>query len=522
MNASADTAQGRVSGLRSGEVLSFKGIPFAAPPVGELRFGPPQPAAGWTGVRDAASYGAISLQPADPMPSLIPGTEWNFYAPGTRQSEDCLNLNVWTPAGAPAAGPSRPVMMWIHGGGNLTGSGTAPWYDGTALAACEDIVVVTVNYRLGALGGLVLPDDGAAASNVLLDLIAALRWIAGNIAAFGGDPGRVVVAGQSAGAMNIGGLLAAPAARSLFHGAIMQSGHHRFTLTPAVARQRRDLFLAELGIGPSAHLLADLQAVPAGQILAAQQRLAARAPSPFRPVTDGTLLPQPGDGRALTPVPLLIGTNTDEHKLFSVMRWGPGAGEENLQTRMRGVFTEPGTEAIADELAARYRDLAPDDDGAWDIAATDRDWRGPVRELADQHAAGGAAVYQYEFTWPTPVLDGALGACHAIDIPFPFGNLSQPGVSEFTGSEQAGQAGRAAVERQCREAWGAFVRAAAPRSGGLPDWPRYQPGERAVMMIGPEPSVARDPHAGRLDAWAELARVTRPPLDRPPGDQRSR
>jgi para-nitrobenzyl esterase len=518
MNASADITQGRLCGLREAGVLSFKGIPFAAAPVGRLRFAPPEPAAPWTGILDASGYGAISPQFPDPMPSLIAGTEWNFYAPGTRQSEDCLNLNVWTPASAPAPGPARPVMMWIHGGGNLTGSGTAAWYDGTALAAQEDIVVVTVNYRLGALGGLVLDDDGAGRSNVLLDLIAALQWIRDNIAAFGGDPARVVIAGQSAGAMNIAGLLAAPAARGLFHGAIMQSGHDRFTITPAVARQRRDQFLAELGVEPTGRLLTDLQAVPASQILEAQQRLSVIAPAPFRAVIDGTLLPRPvhelaAAGR-LAQVPLLIGVNTDEHKLFSVMRWGPGAGDADLRTRMRAMFAEPGSEAIADDLAARYRELAADDDGAWDIAATDRDWRAPVRDLADRYAAAGPPVYQYEFTLATPVLDGVLGACHAVEIPFPFGNLSQPGVSEFTGSDVAGQAGRAAVEQQCRQAWGAFIRAGVPESALLPDWPRYQPGERAVMMISPGPRVARDPHAARLDAWAKVAGLTRPPLDR--------
>jgi para-nitrobenzyl esterase len=524
MTTVADTAQGPALGVQDGDVLSWKGIPFAAPPTGSRRFLPPQPPPPWGGVRDAIRYGPISFQDPDPLPGLLPGSEWNFYSPGATQSEDCLNLNIWAPQRA-SSGPGRPVLMWIHGGGFATGSGTAPWYDGTALAAHEDIVVVTVNYRLGALGGLVLDESGTGASNMLRDQLAALSWLRDNISAFGGDPGRIVLAGQSAGAMSVAALLAVPAARGLYHAAIIQSGHHQGTATLQAALGRRDAFLARLNLEPSPNLLADLQALPAGALMDAQRDVAAVTVAPFRPVADGLFLPGApgpvavgtvavGTGAAeLAPVPMLIGTNTNENNLFSVMGWGPGAGHADLRERLAAVFTESGYEHLVDEFAGQYRKLADSDAEAWNIAANDRDWRGPVRELAIRHSARGATVFQYEFTWPTPVLDGVLGACHAVEIPFPFGNLDQPGVRDMVGADPEHEAARQLVQQQCRQAWGAFVRDGAPASAALPPWPRYDPAGRAVMMIGPEPSVAHDPHGDRLDQWAALTAVTRRALD---------
>jgi para-nitrobenzyl esterase len=520
----AETAQGRVRGVLAGDVLSWKGVPFAAPPAGSRRFLPPGEPPPWTGVRDAARYGPISFQDPDPLPGLLPGTEWNFYSPGATQSEDCLTLNIWAPASA-RSGPARPVLMWIHGGGFATGSGTAPWYDGTALAGHEDIVVVTVNYRLGALGGLVLDQSGAGASNMLRDQLAALGWLRDNISAFGGDPGRIVLAGQSAGAMSVTALLAVPAARGLYHAAIIQSGHHQGTATLPAALDRRDALLASLGLRPSPNLLAELQALPAGALIDAQRDVTAVTVAPFRPVADGRFLPgAPGTpGAELAAVPILIGTNTNENNLFSVMGWGPGAGDAGLRERLAAVFTASGYEHLVDDFADEYRKLAETagragtgtdtETEAWNIAANDRDWRGPVRDLAIRHSARGATVFQYEFTWPTPVLDGVLGACHAIELPFPFGNLGQPGVRDMVGADPGHEPARQQVQEQCRQAWGAFVRDGVPASAALPPWPRYDPAGRAVMMIGPGPSVAHDPHGARLDQWAALAAVTRPALD---------
>ena len=212
------TAQGQLEGAQSGDIIRFLGVPFAAPPVGDLRFQPPAPVAPWDGVRPALAHGARSWQESAGVTAML-GDD----ASGT--DEDCLYLNVFTPACDDAR---RPVMVWIHGGGFVNGSGSTPWYDGSALAARGDVVVVTINYRLGALGFLWLGDLDprlrSSGVNGLLDQAAALQWVHDNIAAFGGDPESVTIFGESAGAMSVSTLLALPAARGLFHRAIAQSG----------------------------------------------------------------------------------------------------------------------------------------------------------------------------------------------------------------------------------------------------------------------------------------------------------
>src|ERR1700712_1471501 len=215
---------GQVTGITRDGVALFRGIRFAEPPVGDLRFAAPVDAAPVDAI-DATTWGPISLQDLDPLPRALPGTENYFYAPGVTSSEDCLNLNIWTPEADAAAEP-LPVLFWIYGGGFLCGSGTGGWVDGTRYARDHGVIVVTMNYRLGLLGNLWLGDLEPTASDLALqDQISALRWVQRNIASFGGDPGRVTISGQSAGGMSVAALLTAPAARGLFHGAAVISGH---------------------------------------------------------------------------------------------------------------------------------------------------------------------------------------------------------------------------------------------------------------------------------------------------------
>ncbi|MEO7093477.1 MAG: carboxylesterase family protein, partial [Polyangiales bacterium] len=259
-----ETRTGTVRGeLRDG-VSIWKGIPYAAPPIGALRFRPPQPAAGWPGERDATKFGTVAAQSRDPAITMMSGVGDKVIS-----GEDCLTLNVFSPG---ADGAKRPVVVWIHGGAFIMGSGSTPLYHGNSFAANHDLVVVTVNYRLGLFGLLYLGDlapDREAGNYALLDQIAALRWVRDNIAAFGGDPDQVTVMGESAGAISIGSLLAMPAARGLFHRAILQSG--AAVLSPPT---REDMtiaaryVLAELGV-----TVDELPGVPEAQLLAVQEKL---------------------------------------------------------------------------------------------------------------------------------------------------------------------------------------------------------------------------------------------------------
>lgn len=510
-NPTVDLTSGTIVGVRVGDVVSYKGIPFAAPPVGDLRFAPPTPVRPWSGVKDCTGYGPISLQHLDPLSAFIPGCEWNFYHPGAVQSEDCLNLNVWAPANVPQ---SKAVLVWLHGGAFVAGSGTGLWYDGSQLVIHEDIIVVSVNYRLGALGALAHDESASAGNNLIRDQVAALEWVRDNIAAFGGDPDRVTIAGESAGAISVLALMTAPAAAGLFRAAISQSGHGSASATREAARSVYRRFLAELGVADSSAALTELRALDSRKIMDAQLKVTTDLRVPFRPVIDGSYLPEPIDatfaaGRVAR-VPLLIGINSEESRLFAAIGWGLGPAGDDLQSRIAGLFPEGEASSQVAELTDIYRQQASSDEDAWLALSTDRDWRTPVRIIADGHARSGSPVFQYEFTWRSPVREGILGASHALDIPFPFGNLDQPGVGEFVGTDAEHEAARRRIELAFRQAWGAFVRTGHPRSEVLPEWQRYEARDRATMMLGTQSEIVKAPHQAALDRWEALSASTLP------------
>ncbi len=498
-----ETSLGKLKGSRSGSVDVFRGVPFAAPPVGELRFSAPMAASPWAGEREAVAFGPVSLQPMDPLAVRFPSTECNFYHPGAEQSEDCLYLNVWAPAERQAQ--LRPVLIWIHGGAYVCGSGSGLWTDGTRLAAEQDVVVVTLNYRLGALGGLAVDDDARSANNMLWDQLGALRWTQENITAFGGDPKRVTIAGESAGAFCVINLMACPEAQGTFQRAIAQSGH-AYAPTAARARSVRRQFLAELGL-PNDTDVDVLRTIDAQRLLRAQGSLTSTMPSPFRPVVDGVFCPAPvldvflSGGQAR--IPLLIGTTAEETRLFEALSSGARGADGDLDERVAAQFPDAGSSELK-ELLQFYRDGTQDEAAAWHAFVTDRDWRRPVRALADAHANSGASVYVYEFALKSTALGGKLGACHAMDIPFGFGNLHQPGVAEFIGTDESGQAGRELTQQACFEAWSSFVRGDEPASRRLPAWPPYTSAERPIMTISGEPGAQPDPYRDRLEFWDKL------------------
>ncbi|MET8505544.1 carboxylesterase/lipase family protein [Streptomyces sp. NPDC004787] len=476
------TRQGEVRGRTSDEgVTSFHGIPYAAPPFGARRFREPAPPEPWTGVRDATAAGPTAPHApyAPPFDALIPEN--------TIPGDDCLNLNVWTPA--PEPGGRLPVMVWLHGGAFTNGSGSASGYDGGAFAR-DGVVCVTLNYRLGADGFLRLP--GRPDNRGLLDQIAALRWVRDNIASFGGDPDRVTVFGESAGAMSIGALLCAEAARGLFRRAILQSGACHHFLRPSSAALIAARLAEKLGIEPTAEAF---EAVPLPELLSSQAELRAEVTAdpdparwgeavlnimPFEPVLPELALPRPDRG-----VDLLVGSNREEYRLFLV------------PTRRLDVFPESSLRAMTaayglDPAAALpvYRAGRPDATPGelLDAVATDWFYRIPAIRLAE--AVPGS--YVYEFAWRSPQFDGALGACHALELPFVFDRLADPSYAPLLGPAPP-QPLADAVHR----AWVSFAKT------GTPGWARYDTTTRRTMVFGtvPSPTVVSDPRREERLLW---------------------
>jgi para-nitrobenzyl esterase len=426
-------------------------------------------------------------------------------APGA-QGEDCLTVNIWTPG----TGGSRPVMVWVHGGAFLNGSAASSLYRGARLAARGDVVVVTVNYRLGILGFLAHPDledeqaGGAAGNWGLLDQVAALRWVCDNIASFGGDPGNVTIFGESAGGMSVSDLLAMPAARGLFRRAIVQSGPPN-AVTMDRAEEATAKLLAELGVASTAAV----RDLPTEAILAAQASVAAdrRAGLPLVPVVDGVSLPTApqqvlaeGGARGIE---LLIGTNRDEAKLFMVADpLNRDPDDDVLHRRIEAIFRYNEVALSPGDVISHYREArarrgdSTEPREIWSAIESDRIFRiGSIRAAEEQ--SRHASTYMYLFTWESPAMGGALGACHALEIPFVFGNLDLPTMDRFAGSGSPAQR----LSEQMSGAWIAFARTGDPNHDGLPDWPTYEMSRRATMELGPQTVVRDAPYDDERRVW---------------------
>ena len=489
------TQQGAVRGRMRGEVAMWCGIRYAESPTGSLRFRPPRPPPPWTGERDSTSFGPIAPQSRDPGVQMMSG-----IGEGAVMSEDCLTLNVYSPA---ADGARRPVMVWIHGGAFIMGTGSIPLYDGASFAARHDMVVVTVNYRLGMLGFLYLGDiagdDYAEGNCALLDQIAALAWVRDNIAGFGGDPGAVTVMGQSAGAISIATLLAMPAARGLFRRAILQSGASG--LTPPTRGDATGLaegILRELGVD-RARAPEALASLPLERLLAAQDAVTSRRGlAAFAPYVDGVTVPdaplaimREGLGAR---VPLLLGSTRDEWSLFDVF-----LGDGPTSAVRRALEERLGADAVA-RLHAAYRDARADrsPEGAWvDLAGHIAFWIPSVR-LAEAQSACGVPVWMYRFDWASPAVGGRLGAAHALDLPFVWNPIDGPAAQFLIGS--ATDEARA-IATAMHDTWAAFIRGGDPAGAGLPPWPTYDAARRATMLIDRESRVADDPGGPLRALW---------------------
>ena len=487
-------ANGELRGSVADGVISFKGIPYAAPPIGANHLRPPQPAASWSGVRNALKFGPKSPQVAYPKPFdlFIP----ELAGPG----DDCLNLNIWTPE---LGVTGLPVMVWIPGGMyEFHATGACPWYDGSHFAR-DGVVCVTINYRAGAEGFLYMGDG--AANCGLLDQIAALEWVQENITAFGGDPANVTVFGESAGALSVGTLLAMPRAEGLFRRAILQSGasHH---VNSAASAERLGRYLAEkLGVAPTREAIA---AEPAERLLEAQSALREELTAhpdperwgsdvvtsmlPWAPVVDGNTIPARPIDRvidgAAADIDLIVGTNLDEHRLFLASTGMIERVTEQTLTAFVLAYGLPPQPALA-----AYRAGNPN---AWagDLLAalqTDWYWRMPAIRLAEAHAGNAktASTYMYEFAWRSPLFNGQLGACHALEIPFVFDTLGN--ATEFLwGSEPPQQ-----LADEMHSAWTAFA------GNGDCGWPQYDLCRRKTMRFDLASKVVDDPRAAERKLW---------------------
>ena len=525
MIPTAEVATGRLQGLsyRAGRsqaaVRAFHGIPYAADPVGPLRFRAPQPPEAWAGVRDASTFAPSSMQsPTSLFSGTIPG---NHVA---TTSERCLTLDVW----APDEPGDLPVLVWVAGGAYLTGGTSIETYDGSGLAADEGVVVVSVNYRLGVLGfgwfGALGHDEAGAGGRWpgdtncgLHDQLAALDWVKHNVAAFGGDPANVTVFGESAGAGSLAHLLASPALAGSVRRCILQSPGIDHTLYPDDVERVADAMLRQLSISRSQS--ARLWEVSAEDLVAAQEAVVLEmfpvlTSMPFHPFVDGDLLPaSPSTAMAAgsgADVDLLVSSTTDEMRLYPNPA-ADAAGLDSLAASTRRYLTgrlgsDPGPER-ARQLVDFYDDLLGPQgrtkgSDLWAAIQTDGVMRLPARRVADSHAANGGRTYVAQFGWSGPPVPGQWdpGAFHAIDLPFTFDTLDRCGWSEFL---RAGPPARE-LARQHIHAWSTFSRDGTPEIPEVGGWPRYAIPERQTMALDTPCSLAADPLADIAAAWDGL------------------
>jgi len=489
----ANTASGKIRGTLENKVNAFRGIPYGAPTGGANRFMPPQKPEAWSGIKETTEWGPEAPQgPHTEIPEVA------ATIPKQGISEDCLHLNVWT-TGVDAR--KRPVMVWLHGGGFTSGSGSYTIYDGANMARRHDVVTVTVNHRLNSFGFLYLAEIGGAkysdASNAgMLDVVAALEWVRDNIANFGGDPGNVTIFGQSGGAGKVSTLMAMPGAKGLFHRAIVQSGANLKGVAAEDATKTARTLMEKLGVTTAE----ELQQVAMEKLVDAT--LSTRGLR-LAPVLDGKTLPEgPFDPTApamSAEIPLLIGTTEFEVNFFPNTKLDPIDDAELHAAVKQATRTD---DADADKLIATYRKGRPkaSDIDLSQIIASDGFRSGVITE-AERKSQQSAPVYMYYFTWKSPVHDGKLKAFHTLEIPFVLDNVDEG--KSMTGSG----ADRYPLQDKMSGAWAAFARSGNPNHKGLPNWPKFNTTERATMVFDNQCKVVNDPHSAERLALAAL----RPP-----------
>ncbi len=501
------TTNGAVQGLVQNGVQIFKGIRYGAEPVGGLRFMPPQKPAPWKDIADATEFGAPAMQM---MSGVIASPVTDFerqlssILPIPQETkignEDCLFLNVWTQG--LGDGKKRPVMVWLHGGGFMAGSGAWPIYDGANLARKGDAVVVTVNHRLNVFGHLYLGglagDAYAKSGNVgMLDLVAALEWVRDNIEAFGGDPGNVTIMGESGGGGKVCVLLAMPDAKGLFHKAIIQSGPWLRGRPKDAATRLAKGILDELQV--SAGDVKTLQTIPGHAIVSAAFASTAKTEGPgmygfanLSPVVDGVVLPAdpftPAAPAVSANIPIVIGSNKDEMTLFNAAEpWFGKLTEAEMRERAKQIAG-----AKSDGLIAAYHKLHPDYTPTYlyNLLISDTVISADSITVAERKAAQKAApVYMYYLVWETPVRNKQFKTPHMLDLPFMFDNVEKARVLVGPGPEPQ------ALAKQMSDAWLAFARTGKPDAKSIPHWPPYTAERRSTMVFDVKSRVIEDPNS---------------------------
>lgn len=487
--ASVQTTSGPIAGYTDGDVAVFKGIPYARCE----RFMPPTEVAPWEQARSCRAYGPVAMQAPRTGWWFDPMAFWFDWDDGF-QAENCLNLNIWTSVRKSTR--PRPVMVWLHGGGFAAGSShELPSYDGRALAATGEVVVVSVNHRLNVLGFLDLSSCGeryAQSGNVgMLDIAAALRWVHDNIGKFGGDPENVTLFGQSGGGGKVTTLMAMPAAEGLYHKAIVQSGSMNKVMTRKYSSRIGERTLRELGLKPSE--VEKLAAVPYAELLAAGERAVAAVKAEaeqageadsflfgWMPTVDGEVLPThpfASEAPAISAgIPMLIGTTV--HEFLGESLLNPALQQISLddaRARLSETYGDR-TDTYIETFARAYPDFKPRD-----LFDTDLRFRPQaVAQAAAKVRQGAAPVYMYLFTWESPAVDGMFRSFHCVDLPFVFDNVDL--CRPMTGGTEAARA----LAHKMSRAWIAFARDGKPAAAGLPEWPAYDETAKATMQFDDE------------------------------------
>ena len=503
--------RGAVVDTPCGAVRQFLGVPFGKPPVGERRFCVPEAVGPWDGVLDTGAFGPDPVQAVDgPFTGVIPGTSTASV------SEDCLTLNMWTPVEADV-GADLPVMVWVYGGAFLTGGGSFPLYNGARLAAEQQVVVASVNYRVGALGFMDLrqvPGGEDTTPNCgLHDLRLGLDWVAANAARFGGDPATLTAFGESAGAGSILHLLGSPGISAVLRRAVMQSPGVDMTQTADAATRVAQSFTGNAGMSDVAGLRRlDAEAIVAAQLQTAKDMFAEMGAMPFHPVVDGSLIPAtPSEvlrNGTAADIDVLLGATAQELRLF-MQTLPEGQSEQILNAQVSRYIAEktgakPQASAV-ESVVKGYRQAA--EGTSWtsdtDVLTAINTYvamQEPIQRIADYRADAGAQTYLYDFRWCSRA-DPDRGAFHAIDLPFVFDTFHVDGWREFIGADHAAEA----LGRGIRSAWAAFARTGDPSTAELGPWSPYDLDQRTAMILDSTPVLASDPHQEQRSRWRPIS-----------------